>query len=130
MSLRRSARIKERVDAVAVSTGSSLTTAINTDKSWCSCGGYDDGRLILCCDRQMVGCCVWYHYDCVGLSISDGLQLGASENGFVCPHCSTTKSNTTDNYVHTASAVDDCLFTPDVDFQWGDITGRQFCDLK
>ena len=73
-----------------------LTTTIDnySDKLWCSCGSHDDGRLMLCCDKQTVGYCVWYHYDCVGLSLSDGLQLGTSQDGFVCPHCAAADSDT------------------------------------
>ena len=103
MPLRRSECIKKRANATAMSIGNPLTTDTNTDKSWCSCGGYDDGHLLLCCDRQMVGCCVWYHYDCVGLSLSDGLRLEASKDCFVCPHCSTANSNDVDSYVIACS---------------------------
>ena len=53
-----------------------------------SCGGCDDGRLMICCDRQREGCRVWYHHDCLGLSLNEGQQLGASET-----------------YVHTAQIL-------------------------
>ena len=43
----RSERIKKRANTTTVSTGNSLTTDHIADKSWCSCGGYDDGRLML-----------------------------------------------------------------------------------
>ena len=33
---------------------------------------------------------IWYHYDCLGMSLSDGLKFGASGDGFVCPHCLDT----------------------------------------
>ena len=128
MPLRRSERIKKCANTTVVSTGNSLTTDYIADKSWCSCGGCDDGRLMLRCDRRIVGCCVWYHYDCVGLLLSDGLQLGASKDSFVCPHCSTANSDDVDSHV-IAPVVNDYSFTPDVDFHWGDITGKQFCDL-
>ena len=64
----------------------------------------------------------------VGLSLSDGLRLGASKDCFMRPHCSTANSNDVDSHV-IAPVVDDYPFTPNVDFQWGDITGKQFCDL-
>ena len=39
---------------------------------WCSCQGYDDGHLMIYCDRKGEDCCVWYHYDCLGLTIEEG----------------------------------------------------------
>lgn len=56
-------------------------TATSTDKMpvlhhlqhklWCTCGGYDDGCLMLCCDKQAVDCCIWYYYDSLGMSLPD-----------------------------------------------------------
>ena len=39
---------------------------------------------------------IWYHYDCVGIPLSESLRLGASKNGFVCPHCSMVASDVSD----------------------------------
>ena len=30
------------------------------------------------------------HYDCLGMSLSNGLRLGTSKNGFISPHCFAT----------------------------------------
>ena len=54
---------------------------------WCSCQGCDDGRLMICCDQQGENCNVWYHYDCVGLTLEEGWRIGASGKDFVCPLC-------------------------------------------
>ena len=86
---------------------------------------------MICCDRQAVGCHVWYHYDCLGLSLSDGLLVGASENGFVCPHCSadavdipgTSASDQVPDGCDSPPILINSIphFDPCVDFQWGDI---------
>ena len=52
---------------------------------WCSCRGRDDGHLMICCDQQGESCNVWYHYDCVGLTLEEGRRIGASGKDFVCP---------------------------------------------
>jgi len=38
---------------------------------------------MLYCDRRCEGCNIWYHYDCLGLSLSEGRRLGASQENFV-----------------------------------------------
>jgi len=84
--LRQSARI--RACEAAVSVDDFLSTDANnseSDEVWCCCGGREDGRLMLYCDKQCEGCNIWYHYDCIGLSLSDGQRLGASQ--VVCPFC-------------------------------------------
>jgi len=60
MSPRRSARIRARLTAVTAIGHSLLDTAATEepDKLWCLCGGIDDGRLMLYCEQQSVGCCV------------------------------------------------------------------------
>ena len=63
---------------------------------WCSCQGYDDGRLMIYCDRRGEDCCVWYHYDCLGLTIEEGQRIEASNEDFVCPSCRRIQSNPTD----------------------------------
>ena len=53
---------------------------------WCSCRGRDDGRLMICCDQQGENCNVWYHNDCLGLTMEEGRRIGASGEGlFVLP---------------------------------------------
>ena len=37
-------------------------------KLWCCCRGYEDGQLMLYCDKQHDGCYIWYHCDCLGHS--------------------------------------------------------------
>ena len=44
-------------------------------------------KVMLVCDQQSEGCSIWYHYDCLGLSPSDGQRLGASHENFICPFC-------------------------------------------
>ena len=79
----------------ATSTDDVPPSSASTDRFWCSYRGYDDGRLMLLyCDKQTAGCCIWYDYDCLGIPLPDALQLGASKDGFnVSPHCSAAVSN-------------------------------------
>ena len=77
--VRRSARIKQRLQRqqqsnLAVSKEEEeLDSDLHADlELWCSCQGYDDGRLMIYCDRKGEDCCVWYHYDCLGLTIEEG----------------------------------------------------------
>ena len=83
--VRRSARIKQRLQRqqqsnLAVSQSilkeeeqEELDSDLHADPElWCSCQGYDDGRLMIYCDRKDEVCCVWYHYDCLGLTIEEG----------------------------------------------------------
>ena len=51
---------------------------------------------MLCCDKHTVGCCILvpYAYDCLSMPLSDGLRLGASKDGFVCPHWSAAALDT------------------------------------
>ena len=93
---------------------------------------------MLCSNKQTVGCCIWYHYNCVGMPLSEGLRLGASKDGFVCPHCSAAASDVSDVHADNfTNGVQDLLstvnaekcFTPSGDFQWGDISGGQFCEF-
>ena len=51
---------------------------------WCSCQGYNDSCLTNCCDRKGEDSCVWYHYDCLGLTIKEGQRIEASGEDFVC----------------------------------------------
>ena len=78
--VRRSARIKQRLQrqqqsnlAVSKEEEEELDSDLHADlELWCSCQGYDDGRLMIYCDRKGEDCCVWYHYDCLGLTIEEG----------------------------------------------------------
>jgi len=70
------------------------------DKSWCLCGGTEDG---LYCDQQSVGCCVLYHFDCLGLSQSDAEELGATDETFVCPNCACHDPTPTHHALSNAS---------------------------
>ena len=80
--VRCSARIKQRLQRqsnLAVSQSilkeeeEELDSDLHADPEfWCSCQGYDDGRLMIYCDRKGEDCCVWYHYDCLGLTIEEG----------------------------------------------------------
>jgi len=107
MPLRWSARIRARGTAVMANDHSSADVAaalINEpDKSWCLCGGTKDGPLMLYCDQQSVGCCVWYHFHCLGLSQSDVEELGATDETFVCPNCACRDSTPTHHVLSNAS---------------------------
>ena len=55
---------------------------------WCSCQGHDDGpSVMICCYHQGENCNIWYHHDCVGLTLEEGRRIGASGKHFVCPSC-------------------------------------------
>ena len=73
----------------------------------------DDECLMLCCNRQCEGCCIWFHFDCLRLSYADAVQIGASPDAFVCPHCSGC--NSTENVqcpsVTLSDEVSDCVYT-------------------
>ena len=93
--LRRSARIRAREAAVsAVDFPLQSTDDCESDELWCCCRGCEDGWLMLYCDRQHEGCFIWYHYDCLGLSLVEGQKLGASTAPFVCPQCNAIDSST------------------------------------
>ena len=82
--VRRSAQIKQRLQRqqqsnLAVSQSilkeeeEELDSDLHADPElWCSCQGYDDGHLMIYSDRKGEDCCVWYHYDCLGLTIEEG----------------------------------------------------------
>ena len=133
--LRRSARIRARkADVTADEFPSHSEEESESDKHWCSCGGVDDGRLMLYCDQQCEGCCVWYHYDCLGLSLSDGQKLGCSKTSFVHPHCSnsditTPLSNGTITPVEQEPEFGlTSKFKPCTDFMWNDLNGDRACE--
>ena len=77
LSVHRSARIKQQqqqqghnslVASELILVEGELDSELDADPElWCSCQGYDDGRLMICCDQKGEDCCVWYHYDCLGL---------------------------------------------------------------
>ena len=93
---------------------------------WYLCQGRDDGRLMICCDLQGENCNVWYHYDCVGLTLEEGRRIGASGKDFVCPSCRFIPDDSPD----ALFIVDTPHFlTPCTDFQWGDISGQTFCNF-
>ena len=99
MPLRQSAvhvAIRARKTAVMADKHSSADAAAligKSDKSCCLCGGTEDGRLMLHCDQHSKGCCVWYHFDCLGLSQSEAEELGATDETFVCPNCNSAPTH-------------------------------------
>ena len=133
--LRRSARIQQRQGSCL---GGLQSTLVETESDmdcggpsvdpelWCSCRGRDDGRLMICCDQQGENCNVWYHYDCLGLTMEESRRIGASGEGFVCPSCCLIQNNS-----HDASFIVDtlCLLDSCTDFQWGEISGQTFCNF-
>ena len=138
--VRRSARIKQRQQRqqqsdLAVSQSILEEEELDSDlpadpELWCSCQGYDDGRLMICCDRKGEDCCVWYNYDCLGLTIEEGRRIEASDEDFVCPSCRRIQSDPTDPSFIVDTPY---LLNPSTDFQWGEISGQisghTFCNF-
>ena len=54
------------------------------------------------CDQQHEGC-VWYHHDCLGLSLAKGQQLEVSRTRFVCPHCTDIDISTPSDHPTSAT---------------------------
>eukprot|EP00009_Paramoeba_aestuarina_P009091 CAMPEP_0201519686 /NCGR_PEP_ID=MMETSP0161_2-20130828/10168_1 /ASSEMBLY_ACC=CAM_ASM_000251 /TAXON_ID=180227 /ORGANISM="Neoparamoeba aestuarina, Strain SoJaBio B1-5/56/2" /LENGTH=484 /DNA_ID=CAMNT_0047917801 /DNA_START=124 /DNA_END=1578 /DNA_ORIENTATION=+ len=48
-------------------------------KSYCFCGGIDDGSFMICCDR----CEMWYHGNCINLNPIKGREM----RNFICHRC-------------------------------------------
>ena len=135
LPLRRSARLQQRKGSCLRGLQSTLVEeksdidrgGPNVDPDlWCSCQGRDDGRLMICCDRQGEDFNVWYHYDCVGLTLEEGRRIGASGKDFVCPSCRLIP----DDSPNSLFIVDTPhLLTPCTNFQWGDISRQTLCDF-
>ena len=62
------------------------TESAESDERWCICRGHDDGH------QQREGCCVWFHLDCLGLSLANSQSLGSSTTSFVGPYYSNFDS--------------------------------------
>ena len=89
---------------------------------------------MLYCDQQCKGCKIWYHYDCLGLSLSDRQRLGASQENFVCPFCIDNStpyhaSPVTSGSAPQLGAWDSTQFKPCTDFLWNNVSGEQVCDF-
>jgi len=133
--LRRSARIRAREAAVSADDFPSQNCDdVESDELWCCCRRGEDGRLMLCCDRQCEGCYIWFHYDCLGLSLAEAQDLGASNVPFICPQCSDIETATISDATSVLvteqnSTVCDYLttFKPCTDFLWNDSTGEEVC---
>ena len=129
------ARIRAREVAVSADDFPSQNCDdVESDELWCCCRRGEDGRLMLYCDRKREGCCIWYHYDCLGLSLAKAQELGASNAPFICPQCSdidnTTMSDTAPVLVaEQNSNFSDYLtiFKPYTDFLWNDSSGEEVC---
>ena len=85
-----------------------------------------------------MGCYVWYHFDCLGLSQSDAEELGAAKEAFVCPNCIAHHSNTPTLHAISGDSVQcsgaipsnsTSVFEPYTDFLWGEIHGEFVCDF-
>ena len=72
---------------------------------------------------------MWYHFDCLGLSYPEAVQIGASQDAFVCPHC--TRCSFTDNVQDPSETSPslESVYTPYNDFQRGDVNGEFFCNF-
>ena len=137
--LRRNAHIRAREAAVSADDfPSSSVDDTESNRKWCCCGGRDDGRLMLNCDRQREGCCVWYHYDCLGFSLTESQRLGSSEANFVCPNCSNLDTATPPSNFDAVSVRQNpefsdsypvSKFKPCTDFLWNDVTGERACEF-
>ena len=49
----------------------------------CICGEPNDDRIMICCDK----CSIWYHHDCVHLTVSKVNALSTSHKEWLCPSC-------------------------------------------
>lgn len=135
LPLRRSARLQQRQCSCLRGLQSTLVEeksdidrgGPNVDPDlWCSCQGRDDGRLMICCDRQGENCYVWYHYDCVGLTLEEGRRIGASGKDFVCPSCRLIPDDSPDSLFIVDTPH---LLTPCTDFQWGTLVDKHCVTL-
>ena len=129
MSLCRSARIRAPEAAAIAGDCPSRSAVDDPDGLWCCCGGVDDGRLMLCCDKQCEGCCVWYHFDCLGLSYPDAVRIGASQDDFFCPHCSGYNMTNGEQCASETTSGPAPVYAPYTDFQWGDVHGELVCNF-
>ena len=129
MSLFRSARIRAQEAAAIAGDCPSRSAVDDPDGLWCCCGGVDDGHLMLCCDKQCEGCCVWYHFDCLGLSYPDAVLIGASQDDFVCPHCSGYNMTNGEQCASETTSGPAPVYAPYTDFQWGDVHGQLVCNF-
>mmetsp|Transcript_5259 Transcript_5259/g.7657 ORF Transcript_5259/g.7657 Transcript_5259/m.7657 type:complete len:594 (+) Transcript_5259:1165-2946(+) len=65
---------------------SKLLNAISDGGSrHCHCGGANDGRFMLCCDK----CDKWFHGDCVNVQEEDSIKI----TNWICPDCSKLCNN-------------------------------------
>jgi len=106
-SLRRSARIKakEAITYKDPSTESEESTDNETNESIssnsssssaeqrsrqteCICDKPNDNRIMICCDK----CFVWYHHDCVKLTVSKVNVLSIATKDWLCPSCKRKQS--------------------------------------
>ena len=90
---------------------------------------------MLYCEQQSVGCCVWYHFDCLGLSQSDAEELGTIDEAFVCPNCCAYRDSTPTQHVDTdaispvITSNSAAVYEPCTDFLWGEVQGEHVCDF-
>ena len=104
---RQSAHIHAREATVSADDFPSHSMEVSeSDRLWCSCGGWDDGRLMLYCDRQCEGCCVWYHHDCLGLSLAEVGGWEPLEQN-LCPHCTDIDTSTPSDHPTSATIEQD-----------------------
>ena len=81
---------------------------------------------MICCYHQGENCNIWYHHDCVGLTLEEGRRIGASGKHFVCPSCRLIPDESPDALFIVDTPH---LITPCTNFQWGDISGQTFCNF-
>ena len=51
---------------------------------------------MISCDRHGENYNVWYHYDCLGLTMEEGRRIGASGEEFLCPSHHLIQNNSHD----------------------------------
>ncbi|CDQ61534.1 unnamed protein product [Oncorhynchus mykiss] len=57
---------------------------------YCICRQKHNKRFMICCDR----CEEWFHGDCVGITEARGRLMERNGEDYVCPNCTTKKSQT------------------------------------
>lgn len=58
-------------------------TSDTREEVWCVCNGPSDDRIMIGCDQ----CNGWFHYNCVGLTITQARRMGRKKTEWKCRHC-------------------------------------------
>lgn len=59
---------RKRIKQLAQEQAEAAKALAAAMKPYCVCGGIDDGRTMIGCDKAIEGCPEWFHVDCVGFT--------------------------------------------------------------